>query len=117
MAMTLRNVTRDVPLIHDPEMARSPWARFWGLMGRPSLPQGRGVVLEPSNSIHMFFMRFPIDAIFVDREWTVLHVAHGIKPWRISRIVRRSRRVIEVPAGTCRDTGTLPGDRLCLADA
>lgn len=62
----------------------------------------------------MFFMRFAIDAIFVDREWKVIHIAHCIKPWRVSRIVPRSRRVIELPAGTCRITGTSPGDVLSL---
>jgi uncharacterized membrane protein (UPF0127 family) len=62
-------------------------------------------------------MRFPIDAVFVDRDWKVLHVCHGIKPWRVSRVVRRSKRVIELPAGTCAFTGTQPGDRLSLAGA
>jgi len=112
--MTIRNETRDCVLVEHPVMAKSLWSRFMGLMGRGSLPDGEGLVLEPANSIHMFFMRFPIDAVFVDRDWKVLHIAHGIAPWRLSRVVRRSRRVIEMPAGRCRQTGTEPGDQLAL---
>jgi uncharacterized membrane protein (UPF0127 family) len=114
MADPLRNATRDVTLVERPEIARSIWSRCLGLMGRRGLGPGEGLILEPGNGIHMFFMRFPIDAIFVDRDWRVLHIAHGIRPWRISRIVRRSRRVIEVPAGVCRSTGTSKGDVLSL---
>jgi uncharacterized protein len=110
----LRNSTRGVALADHSQIARSVWSRFWGLMGRRALQPGQGLILEPGNSIHMFFMRFPIDAIFVDRDWKVLHVAHGIKPWRVSRIVRKAKRVIEVPAGVCRQTGTVPGDVLSL---
>ena len=85
-----------------------------GLDGRRRLGEGEGLVLEPANGIHMFFMRFAIDAVFVDREWTVLHICPSIKPWRVSRVVRKSRRVIEMPAGQCAQTGTQVGDTLAL---
>jgi len=83
-------------------------------MFRRGLADGEGLVLEPANGIHMFFMRFPIDAVFVDREWKVLHVAHAVAPWKMTRIVRKSRRVIEMRAGRCLETGTEPGDVLAL---
>ncbi|MHB8509977.1 MAG: DUF192 domain-containing protein [Candidatus Dormibacteria bacterium] len=87
-------------LANDLEVARNPWSRFMGLMGRPRLETGRGLWLEPCGSIHMFFMRFAIDAVFVDRQGRVLRVLENLKPWRISPIVKHARAVIELPAGT-----------------
>jgi uncharacterized membrane protein (UPF0127 family) len=96
------------------EVARTFVARFKGLQLRKSLPAGSGLLITPCNSIHMFFMRFPIDAVFIDAEQTVLHIEEGIRPWRVSRVVRKARSVLELPAGTASATGTRPGDRLEL---
>jgi uncharacterized membrane protein (UPF0127 family) len=108
------NQSEDVVLADGVELARDLWSRFVGLMGRRSLEPGRCLVLEPASSIHMFFMRFPIDAVFVDRDWKVLHISHGIKPWRVSRIVLGAKRVIELPAGTCQQTNTQTNQFLAL---
>lgn len=113
--MKIFNATRDVALADHADLARSPWARFRGLMGRRALVEGSGLVLEPCNSIHMFFMRFSIDAVFLDRDWKVVYIAHRIKPWRITRLVRKAKRVIEMPAGTCQTSGTVVGDVLTMA--
>lgn len=112
--MELFNESRGQRLAGSVEMATSLWARLIGLMGRRTLDQGQALILQPGNSIHMFCMRFPIDAIFVDRSWHVLHVANGLRPWRMTRLVLRSKRVIELPAGTCHRTGTAKGDELTL---
>jgi hypothetical protein len=85
------------------EIARSSWTRFMGLMGRPSLEAGSALYLEPCNSIHMFFMRFAIDVLFLDRQGKVKRVMHSLKPWRISPIVFGARSVVELPAGTLGD--------------
>ncbi len=66
--MSARNVTRSTVLATELEVADSLWAKFKGLMGRPSLAPGAGLWLPASNGIHMMFMRFPIDAVFVGRE-------------------------------------------------
>ncbi len=62
-----RNVTRDTDLATSLEVASSLWAKFMGLMGRSTLPAGSGLWLPDSNGIHMMFMRFPIDAVFLGR--------------------------------------------------
>src|ERR1700694_5570262 len=85
------------------ELADSAWSRIVGLMGRPALERGRGLWLEPCNSIHMFFMRFPIDVLFLDRQRRGKKVVLGLKPWRISPIVFGARTVVELPAGTLSD--------------
>ncbi len=99
------------------EVGESLWRRFMGLMGRPGLPEGHGLLLRPSSSIHMFFMRFPIDAAFLDREGRVLRVYAGLKPWRISSVVRHAKAVVELPAGTLAAAGVGAGDTVRFVDA
>jgi uncharacterized membrane protein (UPF0127 family) len=100
-------------VVDDLELARSPWSRFMGLMGRPRLEPGKGMWLEPANSIHMFFMRFAIDVLFLDRQRRVKKVMLNLKPWRISPIVFGARSVVELPSGTLADT-SLVGSQLSL---
>ncbi len=100
----------------DARRATSLWARSKGLLGRKSLEQGEGLLIDPCSGIHMFFMAFPIDAVFVDKQGTVVHLVLGIRPWRISRYVLRARAVLESPAGTIAETGTHVGDRLLFED-
>jgi uncharacterized membrane protein (UPF0127 family) len=96
------------------DVANTSWARFVGLMGRSELPPGAGLLIEPCNSIHMFFMRFPIDAVFLDRERRVKRVVLKLKPWRISPIVFGAKSVVELPAGSLRDR-SLEGELLSIA--
>lgn len=89
------------------------WARFRGLMGRATLPPGEGLYL-PDTGIHMFFMRFPIDALFVAREVdgmrAVVAVRHGLPAWRgLVLHVRGAEGVVELPAGTLARAGIAPG--------
>ena len=97
------------------ELAQTTWRRFMGLMFRRELPAGHGLALSPCNSIHMFFMRIPLDVVFLDREGAVLRVYDGLRPWRVSRIVRGARTAVELPAGTLREAGVEQGTVLRLA--
>lgn len=90
------------------------WFRCRGLLGRTSLPRGHGLWLHPCNSIHMFFMKFPIDAVFLDRDHHVVRIDHGIAPWRATPLVVKARSVLEMAAGTCAEAGLNPGHRLTL---
>jgi uncharacterized membrane protein (UPF0127 family) len=100
-------------VVADLEVARTTWSRFVGLMGRPSLGSGAGLWIEPCNSIHMFFMRFAIDVLFLDRRRRVKKVMLNLKPWRVSPIVFGARTVVELPAGTLADR-SLVGSQLTL---
>ena len=93
--------------------ARSALPRMRGLLGRRELPPGEGVLLEPASSIHMLFMRFPIDAVFVDRELRVVKVVPELRPWRFAA-ARRAHAVFELAAGTSERVGLRDGDRLSL---
>ena len=64
------------------EVAETMKERLQGLMGRPSLPPGKGMLIMNCNCIHTFFMRFPIDATFLDKNGNVVKVVRNIRPWR-----------------------------------
>lgn len=110
----VRNLTRGTDVATCAEAATNPWTRFMGLMGRRTLPEGGGLVIRPCGSIHMFFMKFPLDVLHCGKDGPdgapVLRVLHGIKPWRIGPIVRGGKFVVELPEGTAERTGTVAGD-------
>lgn len=85
--------------------------RMRGLLGRSELAAGDGLWIRPTNAIHMFFMRFAIDAVYLDRDGTVVKVVPGLRPWRMS-FCRRARSVIELPAGEAERRSLQPGDRV-----
>jgi len=104
------NRTRQIVLSENLETADRFFKRFIGLMGRKGIEPGGGLLIVPCNSIHMFFMRFTIDAVFIGSDGKVVHLEKQIKPWRVSRVVRKARSVLELPAGTIDRTGTGVGD-------
>jgi uncharacterized membrane protein (UPF0127 family) len=115
-----RNVTRGTVLAAELESADSLWAKFMGLMGRRSLPAGAGLWLPESNGIHMMFMRFAIDAVFVGRPdeegaRAVVAVRAGLPAWRgLVPLVRGAHGVLELPIGTIAGSGTVVGDRIAI---
>ncbi len=95
-------------------LAVHPWSRMRGLLGRASLDADEGMLFRPAGSIHMMFMRFAIDALFLDRELVVVDVVRGLKPWRTASR-RGSKVVVELAEGAADAAGVRPGDRLELA--
>ena len=92
-------------------VASTPFARMKGLLGRSSLDAGEGMLFPRTGSIHMFFMRFAIDAVFCSRDLRVVKVVRNLRPWRTAA-ARGAKVVIELPAGAAE--GIEPGDRLVL---
>jgi uncharacterized membrane protein (UPF0127 family) len=82
-----------------------------GLLGRRDLPRGEGILLRPAASIHTFFMRFAIDAVFLAEDGTVVGVARNVRPWRVAA-KKRARSVLELAAGECERRQITPGDQL-----
>src|SRR5690349_21122530 len=85
-------------------VAATPWRRFKGLLGRSGLDDGEGLLIRPTSSIHMFFMRFPIDAVFLDENLVVRKVVPELKPWRIAA-ARGAKSVVELPVGAAERAG------------
>ena len=97
-------------------LTETPLARMKGLLGRAGLKRGEGILLRPASSIHMWFMRFAIDAVFLDRENRVLRVAERLGPWRLAGC-RGAKAVLELAAGECERVGLAPGDRVVVRPA
>ncbi len=116
-----RNLTRGTTIATDVEVAAGIWAKFMGLMGRPGLPDGAALWLPDSNGIHMMFMRFPIDAVFVGRsneagERPVVAVREALPAWRgLVPLVRGAHGVLELAVGTVAASRTVVGDRISMA--
>ena len=92
-------------------LADTALARMRGLLGRRDLPSGEGILLKPASSVHMAFMRFPIDAVFLDRDLCIVKVASDLRPWRAAGS-RGAKSVLEIPAGEAGRRGLSVGDRL-----
>ena len=97
------------------ETARTAFERMRGLLGRSSLPEGEGMLIERCSSIHTFFMRFPLDVIFVSPDLVVRKVCRDVRPWRLAR-AWGARHVFELPAGALEAVAVAPGDSLRIED-
>ena len=115
-----RNRTRGTLIASDVEAADGFWAKFMGLMGRPSLTAGSGLWLPGGNGIHMMFMRFPIDAMFLgkpgpDGARPVVAASENLPAWRgLVPLVRNAHGVLELPVGTILASNTVVGDEVSL---
>lgn len=94
-------------------LAETALTRMKGLLGRRELPPGDGILLKPASSVHMAFMRFAIDAVFLDRDLRVVKIAADLKPWRAAG-ARGSKSVLEIAAGESARRGLTVGDRLSV---
>jgi uncharacterized protein len=94
-------------------VATRPFARMRGLLGRRSLDGDEGILLRPAGSVHTFFMRFPIDVVFLDRELRVVGIEPELRPWRTAGR-RGAKAVVELAAGECARRDVVVGDRLAV---
>ena len=85
--------------------------RSKGLLGRASMDEGEGLWIVPCPMIHTFFMKFPIDVLFLDSGLRVVRVIEGLRPWRLSPWVWSAHSVLELPGGSLLDA-VAAGDRL-----
>lgn len=110
--MRIQNKTQQTVLSDNCRMAEDFRTRLIGLLDRSEIQPGEALVITPCQQIHMFFMKFPIDVIFVDRTDTVVGLVENIQPFALSPIIRNSYRAIEVPVGTITQTRTCMGDSI-----
>lgn len=94
------------------EMADTFFSRFCGLMGRKGLPEGQGLLLAPCSSVHMCFMRFSIDVIYLNKEFRVLKVVRKLRPWIGLSMCVGAFGVIELAAGEAERLGIEKGQSL-----
>ncbi|OGX27812.1 MAG: hypothetical protein A2705_04470 [Omnitrophica WOR_2 bacterium RIFCSPHIGHO2_01_FULL_52_10] len=110
--MEIFNKSKNTVIAQNARLADTFGARMKGLLGRVELRAGEALVITKCQSIHMFFMRFAIDAIFVDGNNRVVGLVEGIKPFRLSPIFFRAKYVIELKPGTIAAAKTSLHDQL-----
>ena len=114
--LTVKNLTRQTVLATDLEVAGTGSKRNKGLLGRDGLKTGGGLWIVPCESVHTFFMRFPIDLVYLDRRNRVRKVRSAVGPWRLSACLS-AHSILELPAGVVLGTQTQKGDMLELSPA
>jgi len=112
----VRNETRDTIVADQCRVAASMRDRTVGLLGTTGIPPGEGLLIERSPSIHMFFMRYAIDAVFLDAEHRVTKVVANLRPWRVVWWARGARDCLELPVGAALNSRTQVGDQLRVVD-
>ncbi len=109
---TIINVSRQTVLANSGAAADTFLKRMAGLLGRDRLNSGEALVIIPCRGIHMLFMKFPIDVIFIDRANTVVGLCPNIRPFQFSPFFPRAHSAIETPAGTIAASQTQMGDSI-----
>jgi len=107
----VRNQTRDTVLGNSIDVADTSAKRRTGLLKHHGLEPGEGLWISPCESVHTFFMKFPIDLVYIDKQRKVRKVRNAVPAWRVSACLV-AESVLELPPGTAQRTGTLPGDVL-----
>jgi len=107
----VRNQTRNTVLANAAEVADTSAKRRIGLLKHERLDPGEGLWITPCESVHTFFMKFPIDLVYLDRHLKVRKVRSRVRPWRLSSCLL-AHSVLELPAGTVKQSGTQAGDEL-----
>jgi uncharacterized membrane protein (UPF0127 family) len=108
----IKNRTRGTTVAESARVASSLAERTIGLLGTSRLEPGRGLFIERSPSIHMFFMRYAIDAVFVNRAGRVTKIAANLQPWRVVWWARGAADCVELPVGAVAASRTQVGDEL-----
>jgi uncharacterized membrane protein (UPF0127 family) len=115
-AFELRNVRTGAVAAPRVRAALDSKTRNRGLLGLDRMPDGEALVIAPTNAIHTWFMRFPIDVAFVARSGDILKICARMPAWRLAASFR-AFAVIEFAAGALAACGTERGDRLALEPA
>lgn len=112
----VKNLTRGTMLATRLEAAHTGAKRRKGLLGREGLAAGEGLWIAPCESVHTFFMRFPIDLVYLDRDKKIKKTRSAVRPWRLSACLS-AHSILELPAGTIEKTQSERGDSLEIGPA
>lgn len=104
----------EVEIAQKVQVADTFATRLVGLMFSKDLGERDGLLFFPSNSIHTFFMNYPIDVVFMNKQGEVVKFIPSMKPWRMTRMYFGAYKVLELMGGTVKET-LLPGDKLDIS--
>jgi uncharacterized membrane protein (UPF0127 family) len=109
LKLLVRNQTRDTVLGRAVDKADTSYKRRTGLLKHERLEPGEGLWIVPCESVHTFYMKFPIDLVYLDKQRKVRKVRNAVPAWRLSACLT-AHSILELPAGTIEETGTQIGD-------
>lgn len=109
--MAIRNLTKNTTLADHAAMAVTPKQKNQGLLKHKRLDPGDGLWIKGTNAVHTFFMKFPIDLVYLTKDKKVVKTRHAVGAWRLS-MAMGAASILELPAGVIQATGTEPGDQL-----
>ena len=89
------NLSKDIILLENVNLADSFFTRLKGLLGKTQLSEGQGIIIKPCNSVHTIGMKFAIDVAFIDNDNVVNHIINDMAPGKTSPIIRKAKYVIE----------------------
>jgi hypothetical protein len=112
--MRIINKTKNTVLAEDTIIADTFFTRIKGLLCKKEFKKGQALIIKPCNSIHTFFMHFPIDVLFVDKHNQVIKVISSLRPTRLTPIYFNSAFVVELPTGTAQSTLTSKADTISI---
>jgi uncharacterized protein len=113
LKIKVRNETRQTVLAEAADVANTSAKRRTGLLKHERLEPGEGLLIAPCSAVHTFFMKFPIDLVYIDRKRKVRKVRSAVPAWRMSACLT-AHSIIELPAGTVERTRTVAGDQLAI---
>jgi uncharacterized membrane protein (UPF0127 family) len=117
VCLRVENVNKKTILGENIKIADSSLRRMVGLLGTPHLEPQSGLLIFPTQAVHTFGMKYPIDVVFLDRGRRVVGIRAAIKPWRLTPVFWRAECVVELPAGVIAATRTEVGDQLSWGTA
>lgn len=111
--MELINLRKKYVIASQVEIADNFFSRLVGLLGRDKFPEKHAIVLKPCRSIHTYFLRFPIDVVFLNGQGEVIHLISNMQTHSFSPVIKKAQKVVELPAGTVKNRINL-GDTLII---
>jgi uncharacterized membrane protein (UPF0127 family) len=112
--MRVLNLDTGGELVRQLTVAATVFSRAVGLLGRTSLPRGEGLLISPCKGVHTFFMKFPIDVVFLDGDNRIIATLVDLRPQRLTKLRLACRSILELPAGTVRESNTAVGNQLTI---
>jgi uncharacterized membrane protein (UPF0127 family) len=113
LKVLVRNETRRTVVARSADVADTSAKRRTGLLKHNTFEPGDGLWIVPCESVHTFFMKFPIDLVYLDKRKKVRKVRNAVRPWRLSACLT-AHSVLELPAGVIQQSGTSIGDELIM---
>ena len=110
--IAISNGTKRRPLGDRVWLADGYWTRLRGLLGRPEIRDGEGMLITPCRGVHMYGMKYALDVVFIDRARRVVALYQQLAPGRRTRVHREARFALELPVGTIQSSETEEGDTL-----